>query len=207
MGLTDRACPCLHTTPCQENCSCVKPHMSHGCARCCSYGSDAQARQMAEWLVVHTLTPSEKETLAECLRALAKFEHEDVLGALLKHNAGDLQNGGVTRLADKLVAQPKYPYWPFPAWGTDPYCHWCDTRHVGERKGPDGRYCPGPLLERPEEWDHVCPLCDEPKQHTHDLRPIFTGPCECGCPQDSHRLDLEGPAFCEGCSCEDYRPK
>lgn len=33
-----------------------------------------------------------------------------------------------------------------------PFCHWCDTQHTGERKGPDGRYCPGPLTERPEEW-------------------------------------------------------
>lgn len=33
-----------------------------------------------------------------------------------------------------------------------PFCHWCETRHRGERKVP-GRTCPGPLIERPPEWD------------------------------------------------------
>ena len=27
-------CPCLYTTPCHQDCTCVNPHMSHGCSRC-----------------------------------------------------------------------------------------------------------------------------------------------------------------------------
>jgi hypothetical protein len=34
----------------------------------------------------------------------------------------------------------------------EPLCHWCETRHTGERKGPDGRYCPGPLLAPDPSW-------------------------------------------------------
>jgi len=45
-----RACPCLHTTPCQPDCTCVTPWMSHGCMRCCSYGSPEQQKAMAEHL-------------------------------------------------------------------------------------------------------------------------------------------------------------
>lgn len=45
-----QACPCLHTTPCHPGCTCVKPFMSRGCRRCCSYGSPEQQRKHAEWL-------------------------------------------------------------------------------------------------------------------------------------------------------------
>ncbi len=45
-----KACPCLHTTPCQPNCTCVKPMMSNGCHRCCTYGSKEQQKAMAECL-------------------------------------------------------------------------------------------------------------------------------------------------------------
>jgi hypothetical protein len=43
-------CPCRHTTPCDEMCTCVKAHSSRGCARCCSYGSPEQQREMADRL-------------------------------------------------------------------------------------------------------------------------------------------------------------
>ena len=33
-----------------------------------------------------------------------------------------------------------------------PYCHWCRTRHRGERR-IEGQFCPGPLLESPVEWN------------------------------------------------------
>lgn len=46
----DRSCPCLYTTPCQPNCTCVKPFMSHGCYRCARYGSEEQRRKKAEAL-------------------------------------------------------------------------------------------------------------------------------------------------------------
>lgn len=45
-----RACPCLHTTPCQPDCTCVTPVMSAGCLRCCSYGSPDQRQAMAKHL-------------------------------------------------------------------------------------------------------------------------------------------------------------
>ena len=56
------ACPCKHTTPCQPNCTCVNPFMSHGCRRCCRYGSKMQQEAKAKWLV-------EKEKLAEAIEA------------------------------------------------------------------------------------------------------------------------------------------
>lgn len=48
--MTDRACPCLHTTPCKPGCTCVQPVSSAGCLRCCTYGSSEQQRKMAEHL-------------------------------------------------------------------------------------------------------------------------------------------------------------
>ena len=44
------SCPCLHTTPCNERCTCVDPVSSVGCRRCCSYGSLEQQKAMAEHL-------------------------------------------------------------------------------------------------------------------------------------------------------------
>lgn len=46
----DAACPCLHTTPCHERCTCVTPLSSSGCRRCCSYGSAEQRAAAAETL-------------------------------------------------------------------------------------------------------------------------------------------------------------
>ena len=43
-------CPCVYTTPCHTNCTCVRGGSSQGCARCCSYGSAQQQRAMAEHL-------------------------------------------------------------------------------------------------------------------------------------------------------------
>lgn len=44
----NESCPCVHTTPCRDNCTCVHPYSSAGCARCCSYGSPDQQRMNAE---------------------------------------------------------------------------------------------------------------------------------------------------------------
>lgn len=49
--ITHQACPCLHTTPCDERCTCVNGWSSFGCRRCCSYGSKEQRKTMAEHLV------------------------------------------------------------------------------------------------------------------------------------------------------------
>lgn len=45
-----KSCPCVHTTPCHERCTCVTPLSSSGCWRCCSYGSPEQQRAKAEML-------------------------------------------------------------------------------------------------------------------------------------------------------------
>lgn len=44
-------CPCTMVEPCQKNCTCAKPHMSHGCYRCCRYGSDEQRLNKARYVV------------------------------------------------------------------------------------------------------------------------------------------------------------
>lgn len=46
----DRGCPCLYTTPCKDNCTCVNWTSSAGCARCCTYGSLEQRTKSAERL-------------------------------------------------------------------------------------------------------------------------------------------------------------
>lgn len=50
MSRKNDGCPCLYTTPCQPDCTCVRPMMSHGCRRCARYGSMEQKRAMAEFL-------------------------------------------------------------------------------------------------------------------------------------------------------------
>lgn len=44
------ACPCHHTTPCSDMCSCARPLMSAGCRRCASYGSEEQRQGAARRL-------------------------------------------------------------------------------------------------------------------------------------------------------------
>lgn len=44
-------CPCRFTEPCHPNCTCVKPHSSKGCRRCCSYGNTEQRKLAAERIV------------------------------------------------------------------------------------------------------------------------------------------------------------
>lgn len=44
------ACPCLNTTPCHPDCSCCVKGSSHGCTRCCSYGSLLQRAARGEFL-------------------------------------------------------------------------------------------------------------------------------------------------------------
>ena len=50
LALAARGCPCLYTTPCQPNCTCVMPFSSRGCERCCSYGSLEQRQAKAQAL-------------------------------------------------------------------------------------------------------------------------------------------------------------
>lgn len=46
----NEACPCLHTTPCHKDCTCVNQLSSRGCDRCCTYGSVEQQKKKASWL-------------------------------------------------------------------------------------------------------------------------------------------------------------
>ena len=43
-----KSCPCHWTEPCHKDCPCVKPWMSRGCQRCCTFGSDEQRRKCAQ---------------------------------------------------------------------------------------------------------------------------------------------------------------
>lgn len=70
------ACPCLHTTPCHPDCTCVKPFMSRGCTRCCSYGSKDQQRRMAEYLAAREV----KITAAEAERDGLQFKYDKAAG-------------------------------------------------------------------------------------------------------------------------------
>lgn len=71
----DDSCPCVHTTPCDERCTCVSPASSVGCVRCCRYGSDDQRRVAAERLA---RMPAEIELLRAALEAntFAFKEHQ-----------------------------------------------------------------------------------------------------------------------------------
>jgi len=51
MAELNRSCPCTYGNPCRENCTCVVPTSSMGCARCCSYGSREQRQQKAAFLI------------------------------------------------------------------------------------------------------------------------------------------------------------
>jgi len=54
-------CPCvLSEHPCSEQCTCVNPLSSHGCACCATYGSDEQRKQRAT-KIVETLSVIEDD--------------------------------------------------------------------------------------------------------------------------------------------------
>ena len=71
------SCPCVHTTPCDPDCTCVNPWMSRGCARCCSYGSLERRKLMAEHLARKDSelaeARAENERLAERLKAATEI--------------------------------------------------------------------------------------------------------------------------------------
>ncbi len=99
-----RACPCVHTTPCQANCTCVNPHMSHGCLRCCSYGSKAQQVAAAERIAgaLDARPPADDiEAVARKL-VLVAFSEEELSRprASLTPGAGAM----IDRVADALTA-------------------------------------------------------------------------------------------------------
>lgn len=46
----DKGCPCLYTTPCSWQCTCINSFSSKGCSRCASYGSIEQRKLRAGFL-------------------------------------------------------------------------------------------------------------------------------------------------------------
>jgi len=61
----------------------------------------------------------------------------------------------------------------------DPFCHWCNTRHAGERRVPD-RYCPVPLLAPHHSWTKLSPYS-------------FCGYCGCKLAQQLGGLEEHEP--------------
>lgn len=45
-------CPCLYTSPCDQQCTCVEGYFSRGCERCARYGSEEQRKLRAEDLAL-----------------------------------------------------------------------------------------------------------------------------------------------------------
>jgi hypothetical protein len=71
-------CPCKHTTPCHEGCSCVAPLSSSGCRRCCMYGSAEQQQTRAVFLAeaIDGAWNAIEQRVAEQHRIATASEHE-----------------------------------------------------------------------------------------------------------------------------------
>ena len=72
-----KACPCLHTAPCSERCTCTNGGSSVGCQRCCTYGSPEQQAAKAEFLV-SLFDKSRLELANEVLKAQEARKNEDI---------------------------------------------------------------------------------------------------------------------------------
>ncbi len=81
------ACPCLHTTPCHESCTCASPLSSSGCSRCCTYGSPEQQRAMAEQLVAATTNVA-----PILLNAAIQAAVDDALGEVQRQCGGGVDS-------------------------------------------------------------------------------------------------------------------
>jgi hypothetical protein len=80
-----QACPCFHTTPCHPDCTCVSPMSSHGCDRCCTYGS-----------------PEQQQAQAERLARLAR--ERDALLAVINRHTGTWDQGAAALLRELRAA-------------------------------------------------------------------------------------------------------
>ena len=92
-------CVCTMAEPCQPNCTCAKPYMSHGCLRCCRYGSEEQRKAMAAKLVAQEKVYHAGMKVVELLDKNAP--QEKITAALERARA----------LRD-VWASTKNPYWP-----------------------------------------------------------------------------------------------
>jgi DNA repair exonuclease SbcCD ATPase subunit len=84
------ACPCKHTTPCSTGCTCAFPWSSHGCERCCSYGSAEQQKAMAEHLASRVSTAGEVERLKEDVELLGDIRSSQ--GEMIKKLKAELSD-------------------------------------------------------------------------------------------------------------------
>ena len=109
----DGACPCLYTTPCQPNCTCVHPYMSYGCRRCCQYGSLEQKKAKAKHLAALIDKPKlNEDKLVETyfivrgslVRTMTKSELEKAL-------AENYWGSGKPRSLEALLEEPDTNYW------------------------------------------------------------------------------------------------
>lgn len=93
-------CVCTRAEPCQKNCSCAKPLMSHGCLRCCRYGSEEQKKAMALRLVAQEKVYHAGMKVVELVDKDAP--KEEIAAALEKARA----------LRDAWAATKKPYFWP-----------------------------------------------------------------------------------------------
>lgn len=77
-------CPCCHTTPCHDTCSCISPLSSSGCWRCCTYGSPEQQRSRAVFLAgrIDPQSLLSDETLAQLEKIAADMRDVAARGKL-----------------------------------------------------------------------------------------------------------------------------
>lgn len=66
----NKTCPCKFGYPCSDRCTCANPYSSHGCSRCCSYGSEQQKKDCSKAI-------AERQRLGEAaikaLKAIAEL--------------------------------------------------------------------------------------------------------------------------------------
>lgn len=90
------SCPCHHTTPCSNMCSCAHPPMSAGCRRCALYGSKEQRQGAARRLA------AQDEDLAK-LRAALKIARKALERIVDEGGASNMMSRAVDAL-DRLDA-------------------------------------------------------------------------------------------------------
>lgn len=91
-------CPCKYVEPCQEVCSCVTLVSSHGCLRCCRYGSIEQRTSAAKQIATSI---DENASLREQLKA----KDENIYNTNL--TVGELEQ----RLEAEEELVKRYKYW------------------------------------------------------------------------------------------------
>lgn len=131
------SCPCRHTVPCHERCTCVSPASSSGCRRCCAYGSEEQQKATAEHL-------SAQEARIRDLEAAAVEEKKYTEALLLSvhQRADEWQEQASTLLEQKgaLEAALRQVEWTTLKRDNCCYfsgCPWCRAMELSGGHAPD----------------------------------------------------------------------